>query len=138
MDEKLHLVSFFALRLALAVVYLWFGFLKLFNVSPVLDIIAQAYPFIAQNHVLYGILGVLEIIIGLGIMVPYVARWMLSVLIAHLLFATFGVLFFPQAFTTSFPLLSVAGEFVVKNFVLMSGALVLISHDRKLRQGEPN
>lgn len=119
------------LRISLAVVFLWFGLLKLFNVSPVFDVIAKAYPFITNNPTLYFLLAVLEIALGIGILIPkifIVSSW---VMVGHLLVATFGVLLSPQAFTGSFPFLSVVGEFVVKNFVLIAGALVLISQNKK-------
>ena len=114
------------LRLSLAVVFLWFGFLKLFNVSPVFDIIASVYPFITSHQSLYLLLALFEIVVGVGMLVPrmvVVSSW---VMIGHLALATFGVLLTPQAFTGSFPFLSVVGEFVVKNFVLMAGAFVVL------------
>ncbi len=118
------------LRVSLALVFLWFGLLKLFDVSPVFDIIAQSYPFITNHHALYLLLGVLEIALGIGILIPKTSVISAWVMVGHLAFATLGVLLSPQAFSGAFPLLSVIGEFVVKNFVLIGGALVLISQNK--------
>ena len=134
--HKLHLLAFNALRASLAIVFLWFGLLKFFNVSPVLSIIAEAYPFIAEKPTLYLILAIAEIVIAIGILIPRYAIIFYWMVVGHLSVATLGVLFSSQAFQPVFPFLSLTGEFVVKNFVLISAALVLISHDGELSHGQ--
>ena len=117
------------LRVTLAGVFLWFGFLKLFNVSPVVDIIAASFPLIIKYPVLYILLALAEIVIGIGILLPYKRRIVYWAVVCHLLIATLGVLFSPQAFLKTFPFLSVTGEFVVKNFVLIAAALLLLAEE---------
>lgn len=126
MDANLKLdFAIWMLKASLTVVFVWFGTLKLLNVSPVFDVISAAYPFITSHYVLYFCLAVLEIVLGICLLIPRFARLAGWVMVAHLVIATLGVLFSPQAFTSGFPLLSVVGEFVVKNFVLMAAALVV-------------
>lgn len=117
------------LKLSLFIVFLWFGILKLLNVSPVLDIVAGAYPFIANTPWFFTALALFEIILGIGILIPRFMKISAWIMIFHLLFATLGVLVSPQAFIGGFPYLSMVGEFVVKNFVLVAGALVVARHD---------
>lgn len=121
------------LRFSLALIFLWFGFLKIFNVSPVFDIIASAYPFITNHIILYQFLAVLEIAIGIGMLVPKLTRISSWVMIGHLAVATLGVLLSSQAFLGAFPLLSVVGEFVVKNIVLIAGAWVVLVDSKRTR-----
>lgn len=130
-SRKFCRIAIEIMRFALALVFLWFGLLKLFNVSPVLDVIAISFPTIAENQILYLLLAILEIAIGIGIFLPRIQRFFLWVLIGHLLAATIGVLTSGYAFASNFPLLTFTGEFVIKNIVLMAAALVLISYDRK-------
>ena len=129
--QKIFGFSITWMRLALAVVFIWFGLLKFLNVSPVVDIIARAYPIITENHIFYLSLAILEIFIGIGLLIPKLVKISAIVAIFHLLIATLGVLFSPQAFLTSFPFLSLVGEFVIKNFVLIGAALVIIAHGRQ-------
>lgn len=130
-----HILSFLLLRLSLSCIFLWFGLLKIFSVSPVYDIILVAYPVIAQSYILMFLLAILEIAIGIGVLVPRISTAVLWIMIAHLLMATIGVFHSSYAFTEGFPVLSFAGEFVVKNFALISGALILISHDISIKKG---
>lgn len=119
------------LRGSLAVVFLWFGVLKLLQASPVFDVIANSYPFIAEYPVFYFLLAVFEIALGIGMLLRRFVRWAGWIMVGHLVFATLGVLFSPQAFTAGFPLLSVVGEFVIKNFVLIAAALAVIFSERR-------
>ncbi len=118
------------LKISIAVVFIWFGLLKFLNVSPVVDIIARAYPFITENQILYLFLAVLEILIGIGLLIPKFVRVSALVAAIHLSIATLGVLFSPQAFLTSFPFLSLVGEFVIKNLVLIAGVLLIAKNSR--------
>ncbi|MEK9180160.1 MAG: DUF417 family protein [Patescibacteria group bacterium] len=117
------------LKLSLAVVFVWFGALKLLDVSPVAGIIAAATPMIIEYHWLFYALALFEIALGVGLFIPRVERLAAWTMVAHLFFATFAVLFSPLAFDGGFPYLSIAGEFVVKNFVLITGALVVASRN---------
>lgn len=118
------------LKISIAIVFLWFGLLKFLGVSPVVDIIARAYPFIAENRVFFLSLAILELFIGIGLLIPKLMKISAVIAIIHLSIATLGVLFSPQAFLTSFPFLSLTGEFVVKNLVLIAGAFVIAKNSR--------
>jgi putative oxidoreductase len=123
-----------ALRLALAVVFVWFGALKLSGASPVRDLIAATLPFLDPS-ISVPALGGVELVIGLVLAVGRFPRITLLILAGHLL-GTF------LTFLTASDLmirhgnpweLTADGEFVVKNLVLISAALVLIG--RYSRQG---
>ncbi len=120
-------------RVTLALIFVWFGALKFIGVSPVVPIIEQAYPWVMHTAGLYTLLAFLEIALGIGILVPRFTKLVGVALIVHLMFATAGVLISPQAFPGGFPLLSVVGEFVIKNFALMALALVILCHRKIAR-----
>ena len=119
-------------RVTLGLIFAWFGLLKLFGVSPVVAVIEQVYPWIIHTPGLYTLLGIFELGLGVGILIPKVTALVGWVMIAHLSFATGGVLISPQSFSNGFPFLSVIGEFVVKNFALMALTFFLICHRRNL------
>ena len=114
------------LRLALAAVFVWFGALKLIGVSPVHELIAQTLPFIDAD-LSVPVLGGVEVAIGLVLATGFLPRLTLLVLAGHLA-GTF------LTFVTASELmwggnhfeLTADGEFVVKNLVLITSALVLI------------
>jgi putative oxidoreductase len=118
--------ALFLLRLSLASVFFWFGVLKVANVSPVIDLLKVTIPLLAGSPYLQ-ILGIVEITIGVGLLVDRLARQATALMILHLLGTLSLIAIAPSVmFAPAFPVLTMAGEFVLKNVVLMSSALVLI------------
>lgn len=117
------------LRLSLALVFFWFGILKIAGVSPVATLVAATLPW-ANPSVVVHVLGVVEVGLAIGLLIGRVQRWLLVALAVHLsgTFLTF-VMAPSMTMRHGDPLLLTAdGEFVLKNFVLISAALFLASH----------
>ena len=130
LDERMiafmHRHGIAILRIALGVVFFWFGSLKILGVSPVTAIVASTYSlFPTQSFILT--LGFLEAAIGLGLMFKLFLRPTLFLLWLQmagtfLSFALAPSLFFFQGN----PLfLTVEGEFVLKNIVLIAASIVI-------------
>src|SRR3954468_17847687 len=116
------------LRLSLATVFVWFGALKLVGSSPVHELIAATLPFVDAD-ISVPVLGVVEIVLGLALasrIFPRITLLVLSGLLAgtFLTFLTASELMW----TGNLLNLTADGEFVVKNLVLITSALVLIGH----------
>jgi putative oxidoreductase len=119
-----------ALRVALGLVFVWFGALKLFGVSPVIPMLRQTYGFLPLP--LFGILlGLWELLIGSALIFRRALRRTLVLLCLHLIGTFVAVWLAPQLFfLNSNPLLLTAnGEFVVKNLVLVTAGLVIGGHE---------
>ena len=113
------------LRWPLGIVYLWFGALKLLGMSAVDELIRLTYsPFAAAP--LYCALAVFELALGAILLAGLWKRWAALAVMGHLL-GTFGVLISSPAtaFSPYFPFLTMEGEFVIKNLVLIAAACVL-------------
>jgi putative oxidoreductase len=114
------------LRVALAIVFLWFGALKVLDRSPVEEIVKQTVFFLPGDSFFF-LLGLWELAIGLGLLVPVAPRVTLVLFWLQMggTFLTLVVL--PElAFQGGNPLLlSVLGEFVVKNLVLIAAGLAI-------------
>ena len=114
------------LRLALAVVFVWFGALKLVGSSPVHELIAQTLPFLDADLTVPA-LGVVEIVLGLALAAGVLPRITLLVLCGHLAGTFLTFVTASELMWASNPLeLTADGEFVVKNLVLITAALALI------------
>jgi uncharacterized membrane protein YphA (DoxX/SURF4 family) len=75
------------LRLALAVVFVWFGALKVVGSSPVYELIAQTVPFIDPDpdpDLAVPALGAVEIVLGLPLAAGVLPRITLLVPCGHL------------------------------------------------------
>lgn len=108
------------LRWSLGCIYLWFGVLKLLDISPAVSLVGQAYPpFIAVP--LYCGLAFFEVAVGILFLAGLWTRWTLLAAAVHLL-GTFGTLILAPSvvFLERFPFLTMEGEFVVKNLVLLA------------------
>jgi putative oxidoreductase len=131
----LRRVGLTLLRISLGVVFVWFGALKVANVTPVGDLVAGTLPFVDPAWFV-PFLGGVEVALGLGLLLGRAITMVSAVLVAHLC-GTFLVLVMqPElAFQNGNPLLlTTIGEFVIKNVVLIASALVLAA---RLREGKP-
>jgi len=116
----------FLSRLSLATVFFWFGILKVANVSPVVNLLRASIPFLATTPYLE-ILGVAEMVIGVGLLVNRLANQAVALMILHLLGTLSLLVIAPRLiFAPTFPVLTLDGEFVLKNVVLITSALVIM------------
>jgi uncharacterized membrane protein YkgB len=115
-----------ALRVALAIVFIWFGVLKVIDRSPVEDIVKQTVFFL-PGEPFFTLLGALEIAIGLGLLIPVAPRLTLLLFFGKMAGTFLTLVVLPeQAFQGGNPLLlGVLGELVVKNLVLVAAGLVV-------------
>lgn len=114
------------LRISLAVVFIWFGALKIFGVTPVTDLVTAVVYWVDPSWFV-PVLGVFEVLVGIGLLSGIGMRLVLLLLVAQLV-GTFLVLVVRPdlAFQNGNPLLlTTEGEFVVKNLVLISAGLAV-------------
>ncbi|WP_371635305.1 hypothetical protein OHB11_08545 [Streptomyces zaomyceticus] len=126
---RLHQYGLGMLRAGLGGVFVWFGVLKVIGLSPAAVLVVDVLPFPAGGWFVPA-LGWAEVALGLWLMSGRARAVALPVLTAHLC-GTFAVLVLTPsvAFTHSNPLLlTLVGEFVVKNVVLLAGVVVVTTH----------
>ncbi len=117
-------------RIALGTIFIWFGFLKLIGQSAVIDIIRKSYSILAQTPYIY-ILGIFEVVIGVGMYIgkeKYV-RYLAVLMVLHL--SGTLLIFFTSpslVFKPAFPILTLEGEFIIKNLALIAGGLAILSN----------
>ncbi len=123
-----------ALRLALGIVFVWFGALKLAGVSPVNELVQSTVWWLPAGMSVL-VLGVVEIAIGIGLVFRLVPRLVL-LLFTHQMLGTFLAFFVVpgQMFEGNLLRLTVLGEFVVKNLVLLAAGLSVAASLPKLEE----
>lgn len=114
------------LRIAIGLVFVWFGALKLFpGVSPAEDLVRATTPWISGD-LFVPLLGVWEVVIGLGFLSGRFLRATILLLFLQMPGTFLPVVLLPEQVFTAFPLgLTIEGQYIVKNLVLISGALVV-------------
>jgi uncharacterized membrane protein YkgB len=128
-----------ALRLTLGLIFLWFGALKLFGASPVMNILEQTYGFLPVKS-LAAALGAWEVLIGVCLVFKWALRSALGLLCLHLAGTFVALSLAPSLFFQDGNLLrlTVEGEFVVKNVVLIASALAVGGHEVEPLRRAPN
>ena len=115
-----------ALRLSLGLIFVWFGALKLAGDSPVAALVSATLPW-GNPDVVVPLLGAVEVGLGIGLLVGRATRLLLLALAMHLA-GTFLTFLMAPGLTiqNGNPMLLTAdGEFVLKNAVLISAAVLL-------------
>lgn len=123
-----------ALRVALGIVFVWFGAMKIGRVSPVANLVASTVYWVDPGWFVPA-LGVVEVLIGLGLTFGVGLRVVLPIFLVQMM-GTFLVLVVRPdvSFRDGNPLLlTTEGEFVVKNLVLLTAGLVVGSTVRGKR-----
>ena len=117
------------LRILMGLVFIWFGALKVAGNSPVGDLVARTLPWVDRDVVVPA-LGTVEVLLGIGLVLGLGLRLVLPIAAAHLAGTFLTFVMVPELmFQHGDPLMLTAdGEFVLKNLVLISAALVLIAH----------
>lgn len=116
-----------AFRLSLAVIYIWFGALKMIPGGSPAEPLIRASVFWWDIHWFLPLLGLAEIIIGLSFLWPRMTRMMVILVSLHMLGASVTPFFTAtdQLFVT-FPFVwTLAGQYVFKNLLILCAAYLL-------------
>ncbi len=115
----------FLLRISLAIIFIWFGALKPFGVSPAYELVARTvYWFPAEIFV--PILGWWEVLIGISLLIRPLLRLALLLLFAQMVGTVMPLFLLPEMCFTDFPFaLTLEGQYIIKNLIIISSALVI-------------
>ena len=127
--RKLEEYFVIGLRLSLALIFFWFGALKVIGYNPVYDIVYATFPFLAGGAGNIA-LGFVEAVIGVGLALNIFPVAIHIALILHLSGTMLTFLVAPELmFEPIFPILTLSGEFVAKNAVLAMAGLVVVARE---------
>jgi uncharacterized membrane protein YkgB len=114
------------LRIAVGVVFIWFGALKLVpGLSPAEGLVRETVSFL-PGSVFLPLLALWEMAIGIGFLLGRGLRLAILLLFLQMPGTLLPVLLLPERVFTVFPLgLTLEGQYIVKNVVLISAALVV-------------
>lgn len=116
------------LRVSLGIVFLWFGALKIIGESPVAYLIENTCFFLPFPLSIIAI-GIWESLIGICLIFKIFLRSVIVSLWAQMFGIFFCTIFNPALFFNGNPfLLTLEGEFVVKNFVFIAAGIVLAGY----------
>lgn len=125
-------LSFPLLRFSMGAVLLWIGALKFADPAPVVDLLRNSLPFLAGAGFVY-LLGAVEVIAALllfaGVGVRYVGLLLVALFAGTLtIFLVAPAVSYGEA---GFPRLTLAGEFLLKDLVLLAVGVALAGAEER-------
>lgn len=121
-------------RLALAIVYIWFGAFKIIHLSPAQELVSNLHSVTFVRYIPINIfqviLGYTECLIGILWLIPKFSKAAFIIFSVHI-FTTFLPMFWlpDQTWRSAF-ILTMTGQYIMKNLVLVASA-VTVFHDYK-------
>lgn len=118
-------------RLALFVIFFWFGFLKLLDTSPANPLVAallhRTLPFLSFNEFII-FFGLLEMLIGILFLMPHAARVVMPLLALHMATTFMPLVLLPAVTWQGFITPTLEGQYIIKNLVIIALALSIASN----------
>ncbi len=119
------------LRISLGIVFLWFGALKFFpGLSPAQDLAGRTIEILSlgiiKPNISLPVLAAWECIIGLGLITGVWMRATILLLMLQMIGTLTPIVLFPDEVFVEPPYApTLEGQYIIKNLVLMSAAIVL-------------
>jgi uncharacterized membrane protein YkgB len=118
-------------RLSLLVVFFYFGFLKVIGLSPATPLVEALF----QKTILFlsfdffiKFFGLFEMFVGLTFIIPRLERLAIFLLIIHMITTFLPLFLLPQITWQKFLVPTLEGQYIIKNLVIISLALVIGAH----------
>ncbi|MGY5848727.1 DoxX family membrane protein [Salegentibacter sp. HM20] len=112
------------LRISLAIVFIWFGALKVVFESPAQDMVAATVYWLDPEWFI-PVLGIWEVLIGIFMLFKKTIRLALILLIFQIPGTFFPLIVLPEVCFENFPfVLTTEGQYIIKNLVVISAAIV--------------
>lgn len=150
-DQKLtqwmKLRGILFLRISIGVIFLWFGILKFFpGLSPAEDLAVSTirimtFGLAGDQTILYS-LAALETLIGAGLIGNMFMRVTLLLLFMQMAGTFFPVILFPRDVFVVFPYaLTLEGQYIIKNLIIISAGIVIgstVRNESKVMYRKPD
>lgn len=125
-----------AIRVSFAIIFVWFGILKPFGLSAAIPLVERTVSWMPlfSTHQWVAIIGWWEVLIGVLFLFKSTTRLAIGLLFMQM-FGTFLPLFILPDITFQngiFWLPTLEGQYIIKNLMILSGAMVIGGTVRKI------
>lgn len=122
-------------RLALFVVYFWFGILKLFGLSPaspmVADLLERTLPFVTFDQFII-VFAIYEMVIGMAFLIPRLEKVALLLILPHMVMTSMPLALLLGMTWQGFFVPTMEGQYIIKNLVLLALAISIVIRAKTL------
>jgi uncharacterized membrane protein YphA (DoxX/SURF4 family) len=112
-------------RLAFGVIFIWFGGLKVLDLSPAYDLVAATVYWLTPE-VIVPLIGLWEVAIGVCLLYPPLTRIGMLLLAGQMPATFLPLVMLPEVCFTVWPLgLTLEGQYIIKNLAVISAAFII-------------
>jgi uncharacterized membrane protein YkgB len=129
-------ITFLLAHIALFIVFFWFGLIKLFGVSPVNELVRELlilipimnkWPF--DSFII--VLGLVEMCIAVLFLFKKTTKLAIFILIPYMFTTMLPLFLLPDLTWQSFMTPTLAGQYIIKNIVIVALALSVVLENKK-------
>lgn len=131
----LRKIGFPTLRYSIAVIFIWFGLLKILHYSPAQELVTKTIYWFSPTWFV-PFLGWWEVLIGLCFLFKPLIRVGIPLLLAQMAGTFLPLLLLPEVVYGPIPILTLTleGQYIIKNLIIIAAALVMGSTVREKRK----
>lgn len=129
--EKMGKIGIPLMRISIGIIFFWFGALKFFDgLSPAQTLAIETidlmtFGIFTEKVIIYG-LATWEVLIGIGMLFNLYIKQTIILLILQMAGTFMPVFLFPGEVFNIFPYsLTLEGQYIIKNLVVISGAIII-------------
>lgn len=129
--ERMEKIGIPLMRVSIGIIFFWFGALKFFDgLSPAQTLAIETidlmtFGIFTEKVIIYG-LATWEVLIGIGMLFNLYIKQTIILLILQMAGTFMPVFLFPGEVFNIFPYsLTLEGQYIVKNLVVISGAIII-------------
>jgi len=116
-------------RISLFLIFFWFGFLKVVSTSPAEDLVTQLHQLTIARYISIQqfliLLGITECLIGIMWLLPRFTKYVLPLFLIQMFTTFLPLILLPQQTWQNRLVLSISGQYIFKNVVLIASALTI-------------
>ena len=125
-SKTMNLYGTLFLRYSVGTIFIWFGLLKPFGMSPAQDLVENTVYWFDDKTSFVKFLGCWEVVIGLTMVYKPLLRVSIFLLFVQMPGTFLPLILLPEVCFTKFPFgLTLEGQYIIKNLIIISSALVL-------------
>jgi uncharacterized membrane protein YkgB len=134
-------ISVPAARIALFIVFFWFGLLKVLGLSPAGSLVHSLFDQTIHwmsFDTFYTLFALFECLIGILFLIPGAERIVLPLLLFHMVTTFLPLIYLPHVVWQKPFVPTLEGQYIIKNVVLLAAAIGIAAHLHPMKSREIN
>lgn len=124
-----------ALRVSIAIVFIWFGWLKVIGISPATPLVEALHSATIVSSINFEtfmvFFGLFEVLIGILFLFKKASKIAITLLAIHMVTTLMPLFLLPKIAWSGFLVPTLEGQYIIKNLVIIAAAIAIAGHMHK-------